>query len=142
MDYHSQPPFQPQASLEEFFAAFDIPRVVDSPDLMTSAQRFNLALDLIHEEYTEVMDATEGDDGLAFVKELADLVYVCFYAAVSTGIDLERVFRTVHGSNMSKLGPDGKAIRRDDGKILKGPHYRPPDLGFILPSMFYEDWDL
>ncbi len=34
----------------------------------------------------------------------------------------------VHASNMSKLGDDGKPIRRDDGKILKGPNYREPDL--------------
>lgn len=34
----------------------------------------------------------------------------------------------VHQSNMSKLGPDGEPIVRDDGKILKGPNYQEPDL--------------
>jgi len=34
----------------------------------------------------------------------------------------------VHVSNMSKLGPDGKPIRREDGKVLKGPNYQPPTL--------------
>lgn len=37
-------------------------------------------------------------------------------------------FDRVHASNMSKLGDDGKPIRREDGKILKGPNYREPDL--------------
>ena len=32
--------------------------------------------------------------------------------------------RRVHKSNMSKLGDDGKPIRREDGKILKGPNYK------------------
>jgi hypothetical protein len=29
---------------------------------------------------------------------------------------------------MSKLGEDGKPIRREEGKILKGPNYFEPDL--------------
>lgn len=37
-------------------------------------------------------------------------------------------FEEVHRSNMSKVGDDGKPIRREDGKILKGPNYTPPDL--------------
>ena len=34
----------------------------------------------------------------------------------------------VHKSNMSKLDEYGKPIYRDDGKVLKGPNYQPPDL--------------
>lgn len=41
-------------------------------------------------------------------------------------------FRRVHASNMSKLGDDGKPIRREDGKILKGPNYREPDLSDLV----------
>ncbi len=36
--------------------------------------------------------------------------------------------KRVHLSNMSKLGEDGKPIKREDGKILKGPNYKAPDL--------------
>ena len=42
--------------------------------------------------------------------------------------DLEQALRRVHRSNMSKLGEDGKPIYREDGKVLKGPNYQPPDL--------------
>ena len=31
-------------------------------------------------------------------------------------------------SNLSKLMPDGTVLRRDDGKVLKGPNFTPPDL--------------
>ena len=31
-------------------------------------------------------------------------------------------------SNMSKLDEDGKPILREDGKVLKGPNYKPPNL--------------
>lgn len=41
---------------------------------------------------------------------------------------MTEAFLRVHRSNMSKLGDDGKPIRREDGKIMKGPNYRAPDL--------------
>lgn len=41
-------------------------------------------------------------------------------------------FRRVHLSNMSKLGEDGLPIRREDGKILKGPNYVEPKLKDIV----------
>lgn len=43
-------------------------------------------------------------------------------------------FKRVHASNMSKLGEDGKPIFREDGKILKGPNYKEPDLTDLLKS--------
>lgn len=45
---------------------------------------------------------------------------------------LENAFRLVHASNMSKMGEDGKPVVREDGKILKGPHYSPPDLSGLV----------
>lgn len=60
-------------------------------------------------------------------KELADLVYVAYGTAVHLGIDLDAVLREVHRSNMSKF----PATVRDDGKVLKGPSYTPPDLSFV-----------
>jgi predicted HAD superfamily Cof-like phosphohydrolase len=41
---------------------------------------------------------------------------------------LRTAFERVHESNLSKLGDDGKPLRREDGKILKGPNYQAPDL--------------
>ena len=83
---------------------------------------------LIDEEYKEFDFAYchESDD--AVLKELADLVYVCFQYAANSNWDLYEALRRVHVSNMSKLGEDGKPIRREDGKVLKGPYYQPPNL--------------
>jgi len=55
-------------------------------------------------------------------------VYVCYQYAENLGWDLDEALNRVHVSNMSKLGPDGKPIRREDGKVLKGPNYQPPTL--------------
>ena len=79
----------------------------------------DLQLSLIAEEFEEFKSAvaTEHENEL---KELADLVYVCFQYAENMEWDLEEALDRVHKSNMSKLGLDGKAIRRVDGKVLKG----------------------
>ena len=45
---------------------------------------------------------------------------------------IEKAVKLVHASNMSKLGEDGKPIRRDDGKSLKGPNYKAPDLSALV----------
>lgn len=71
-------------------------------------------------------------DREALAKELADVVYVAYGTALAYGIDLDIALREVHESNMTKLDDDGKAIVRDDGKILKGPNYRPPILAAAL----------
>ena len=62
------------------------------------------------------------------LKELSDLVYVCYQYAVNMGWNLDEALRLVHESNMSKLGEDGKPIYREDGKVLKGENYQPPNL--------------
>ena len=66
------------------------------------------------------------------LKELADLVYVCYQYAENQQWFLDEALDRVHKSNMSKLDKDGKPIYREDGKVLKGPNYKPPDLSDLL----------
>ena len=66
------------------------------------------------------------------LKELADLIYVCYQYAENMGWFLDEALDRVHLSNMSKLGEDGKPIYREDGKVLKGPNYKPPDLTDLI----------
>lgn len=68
----------------------------------------------------------------ALLKELCDLQYVLSGFAVTFGLPLGEAFKRVHESNMSKLGPDGKPIYREDGKVLKGPNYKKPDLSDLV----------
>jgi len=49
-----------------------------------------------------------------------------------TDMVLEAAFREVHRSNMSKLLEDGSVLRREDGKVLKGPNYSPADIHSVL----------
>ena len=89
---------------------------------------------LIVEEFKEFLEA-DGElwrDSFGVksdcLKELADLVYVCYQYAVNMGWDLDEALDRVHKSNMSKLDEEGKPIYREDGKVLKGPNYKPPNL--------------
>ena len=66
------------------------------------------------------------------LKELADLVYVCYQYAENMGWFLDEALDRVHQSNMSKLGEDGLPIYREDGKVLKGPNYAPPKLTDLI----------
>ena len=94
----------------------------------------NKQKNLIVEEFKEFLEA----EGMLFrnnpvfpaeaLKELADLVYVCYQYAENMNWFLDEALDRVHKSNMSKLGDDGKPIYRDDGKVLKGPNYKPPNL--------------
>ena len=93
---------------------------------------------LIVEEFKEFLEA----EGMLFrnntdfpaeaLKELADLVYVCYQYAENMGWFLDEALDRVHKSNMSKLGNDGLPIYREDGKVLKGPNYAPPNLTDLI----------
>ena len=113
----------------EFRQAYGIPNTLSG----RTRQR-----NLIVEEFKEFLEAdTEmvlmhPQDREACLKELADLVYVCAQYAENMDWDLEQALRRVHKSNMSKLGEDGKPIKREDGKVLKGPNYQPPDLSDLV----------
>jgi|TARA_R110000822_G_scaffold58333_1_gene146019 predicted HAD superfamily Cof-like phosphohydrolase len=84
---------------------------------------------LLKEEFSEVRDAETPVD---LLKELADLVYVTYGYAATYGWNLDEAVRRVHKSNMSKLGVDGRPLKRPDGKVLKGPNYKKPNLSDLV----------
>lgn len=135
--------FNPEKMVAEFIDKFDAPT---DPNFWRG---------LMVEEGKELREAYEN-----LLKEAADFMYV--YAGfmitaeeedktrtadpetIEAGAFLEGVvrllggevfseaFRRVHDSNLSKLGDDGLPIKREDGKILKGPNYKPPYLSDLI----------
>ena len=102
------------------------------PDLTVDTQ---LRWDLIHEEFQELTLALKGEDKLgqtltpeeqviAVADALGDIAYVVVGAAVTWGIDLTGIWDAIHESNMTKTPGNN----RPDGKVLKGPNYKPPFL--------------
>ena len=111
--------FQGQAI--QFRLQMDQPIGKDKADL-------NLQRNLIREEYWEFNQA-EADykpDQYA-LKELADLVFVCFQYATAAGWELDQALDRVFKSNMSKL-EKGKPVKNAQGKVTKGRNYKAPYL--------------
>lgn len=59
---------------------------------------------------------------------LGDIAYYVENAAIKTGIDLEPVFREIHAANERKRFPDGKYHRNAEGKVVKPPDWKGPDI--------------
>lgn len=114
--------------VKDWHAAFGI---TDPDKPVMRPDRAALRLDLIEEEYSEIVQALDNDDIVNLAKELADLLWVTYGMAAEYGIDVDRVFKAVYESNMSKLGEDGKPVLRADGKILKSKSYKEADLSWI-----------
>lgn len=130
--------YQPMESLHDFHTAFGHKQFVEEDDYGRQ-KIMRLRLALIQEEFREVadeiLDSINGSGNLAaLAKELADLLYVVYGTAAVLDLPMYEIFQAVHASNMSKLGPDGKPVYRNDGKILKGPNYFDPDIESIISS--------
>lgn len=122
--------------VEEFHNTYGLP-VHDAPNL-SCEQTKQLRINLLQEELNELKEALDNNDPLETLDALIDLQYVLDGAFLSFGLQAVKMaaFEEVHRSNMSKLGEDGKPIRRpEDGKVMKGPNYFRPDLAqFIKDS--------
>lgn len=120
----------PTECVRDFHRAFDLP-AHDRPTGV-AAELAELRQRLLDEEVAELAEAAATGNLAALAHELADVVYVAYGTALTYGIDLDAVIAEVHRANMSKLGPDGKPLYRADGKVAKGPEYRPPDIAGLL----------
>ena len=90
---------------------------------------------MISEEYGEAFDESEaGNNPENMLKELADLTYVIFGYCATYGWNLDKAIWRVHLSNMSKLGVDGKPLKNPQGKVLKGPNYKKPNLQDLVET--------
>ena len=87
-----------------------------------------LRISLINEELEELKKAVKDNDILEVADALTDILYVAYGAGHAFGINLDKCFKEVQESNMSKLGSDGKPLYNELGKVMKGPNYSEPNL--------------
>jgi len=110
---------------------------------------WDMQVGLITEEAREFLDAADEvfadpenqETRNELLKELSDLVFVCYQFAAAFNLDLDKAMDLVMESNLSKLDEQGNAIFRADGKVLKGPNYQPPDLAECFPRPTLIDYD-
>lgn len=113
--------------VKEFRKAFDL-KVKSKPSLLTKGE-YELHYKLLKEEINEYFDACEEGDKVEVLDAQVDILYILLGSILHHGTQsvFEKAFNEVHASNMSKL-QNGKAIKRDDGKVLKGDDYFKPNL--------------
>ena len=86
------------------------------------------------EELDEYIAAVGQEDMIELLDSLADQLYILFGTVCKHGLQnhIASAFELVHQNNMSKLGPDGEPILREDGKILKPHGFKKVELKDIL----------
>jgi predicted HAD superfamily Cof-like phosphohydrolase len=102
---------------------------------MLAKKRAALRQRLLEEEVKELREST---NILEVSDAICDILYITLGTAHEHGLSdrLIMLFDEVHSSNMTKLGPDGKAIFREDGKVMKPESYRQPNLRPIIERDF------
>lgn len=120
-------------AVAKFHDAFGI-ESAESPSVNISEQTILLRHNLMKEENEEYLVAAQKKDLIEVADALGDMLYILCGTILSHGMQhkITEVFEEIQRSNMSKLGPDGKPIYREDGKVLKGPNYFKPDIAAIL----------
>ena len=120
-------------AVAKFHDAFGI-ESADSPSVNIPEQTILLRHNLMKEENEEYLEAAQKNDLIEVADALGDMLYILCGTILSHGMQhkITEVFKEIQRSNMSKLGPDGKPIYREDGKVLKGPNYFKPDIAAVL----------
>jgi predicted HAD superfamily Cof-like phosphohydrolase len=122
-------------ALVDFHQAFEVPWRT-TPTAQLDPSEYQLRHELLREESEEYLQACQAQDLVAIADALGDQLYVLCGTIIAHGMQykIEAVIQEIHRSNMSKLGPDGKPIRRADGKVLKSEGYFRPNLKPILQN--------
>lgn len=118
--------------VKEFHTVYDC--LINQKPVFPEEKERQLRIDLLREEFEEYLKAEKENNLIEVADALGDMLYIIYGTAVSYGIPINDVFAEIHRSNLSKLGDDGKPIRRTDGKVLKGPKYFRPDISGVLEN--------
>jgi predicted HAD superfamily Cof-like phosphohydrolase len=96
-------------------------------------KQYDMYVNLINEEFTELKDAITADDKVEQLDALIDILVVTIGAIHSMGADGEKAWNEVMRTNFEKIDPlTNKVRKRDDGKILKPEGWKPPYLAPYL----------
>lgn len=120
-------------AVESFHDAFGISNNY-TPTIELSINDIELRHRLMQEENDEYLEAAKNGDLVEVADALGDQLYILCGTILKHGLQdkIIEVFEEIQRSNMSKLDGNGKAIYREDGKIMKSELYFRPDIKKIL----------
>ena len=119
--------------VENFHNAFGIENNYE-PTANISKNDYELRHRLMHEENEEYLEAVKNNDLVEIADALGDQLYILCGTILKHGLQdkITDIFEEIQRSNMSKLDKNGKAIYREDGKILKSELYFKPNIAKFL----------
>tara|TARA_B100000073_G_scaffold250468_1_gene210726 strand:+ start:1598 stop:1975 length:378 start_codon:yes stop_codon:yes gene_type:complete len=120
-----------QRDVERFMLAADQP--VSRVPEVTGSDQEELYLNLIKEEYEELVTAMSEKDIVESADAIADLVWVVIGLASTIGIPFDAVWKEVKRSNDSKTVNGTLVKNPETGKVMKPDTFSEPDL---LPILF------
>lgn len=113
--------------VKQFHDTYNIP-IEDKP-VVIEVREGAVRLNLMYEEMIETQDATRKEDLVEVFDGIGDQLYILAGTILKYGMQdvILKGFNAIHDSNMTKLSEDGSPIyRKGDGKVMKGPFYKPP----------------
>lgn len=121
--------------VKTFHEAFGI-KNNESPTLLENEEANLLRYKLMREENEEYLEACEKGNLVEVADALGDQLYILCGTLLRHGLQdkIVDIFEEIQRSNMSKLDENGKAIYREDGKVLKSNLYFKPNIERILNS--------
>lgn len=103
-----------------------------SPGTWRDEKSKKLSVQLIREEFAELMEAIENDDWPEIIDGGVDLLYVIYYMFNVIGIDVRPFADEVQRANMDKQnGPRDP----ETGKQLKPAGWKPPNIAGMLAKL-------
>jgi predicted HAD superfamily Cof-like phosphohydrolase len=120
-------------AVEIFHDSFGITNNYE-PTIELSEKDIELRHRLMEEENDEYLEAAKKGDLVEVADALGDQLYILCGTILKHGLQdkIIEVFEEIQRSNMSKLDENGKAIYREDGKIMKSELYFRPNIKAIL----------
>ena len=107
----------------------DIDKFAVACDQAPSEDNYTLYLNLIAEEYGELVDATAYGNKVAQLDALVDILVVTIGAIRAGNMDGEGAWKEVMDTNFAKINAEtGKVEKREDGKVLKPEGWVGPEL--------------
>lgn len=121
-----------ELDVDEFFEAMGIhaPASYQPPSEPIRALRANMLVEEAH----EFRAAAAAGNVPEMLDGAVDIIYVAIGFFLDCGLPFAPFWAEVHRSNMAKAG----GPRREDGKVLKPPGWKPPDIAGVLRRVLAE----
>ncbi len=109
------------------YASDELVKELADPTVMT-VELGETSFDLVPEGECDIVGVADG---------CADVSVVTIGTLIAFGIPDRRLLELVDNNNLAKFGP-GHSIR-EDGKLIKPPGHKPPDVRWLLKQLGWKD---